>query len=395
MSAVVERLRRTPTLHLADQVLSSGTNFLAVVFVARAGTPRQFGMFSILLVTYFVTAGFNRAVPHAVAMTMDWDDERARSGYFFLPALTIGAAATAGLVVAFTLLDPAWVPVSLLLLALLLQDAVRMHAFTMQKPELALLSDGVWLLALGGGLLVSSSAVGSASAWGVGGLCGLLVTRPWRIRLRFQRRPITASVVSAALEFATLSGIGYLTPLLASPIIGVTGVAALQGANVIRGPIILLVQGLLVHRMSGPPIVPAGAVREAARLSGATLAVTLLCIPLLYLLRPFYGPPLLGATWPQVEPLVVPALLALVAGSVAFGPATVVRKMGRFGLSAKLQGTLSPLFLGLPLLGAAAAGASGFLYAMAAAYVVFAVAWWIVLPNQVARSAHQASLSTG
>ena len=395
MSAVVERLRRTPVLHLADQVLSSGTNFLAVVAVARLGTPQQFGMFSILLVTYFVAAGFNRAVPHAVAMTMDWDDERVRSGYFFLPALAIGAAGTAGLFVAFTFLDPAWVPVSLLLLPLLLQDAVRMHAFSMQKPELALLSDSVWLLALGGGLLVSSSSLGSASAWGVGGLCGLLVTRPWRIRLRFQRRPVTASVVSAALEFATLSGLGYLTPLLASPIIGVAGVAALQGANVIRGPIILLVQGLLVHRMSGPPIVPAAGVREAVRLSGTTLSVTLLCIPPLYLLRHFYGPPLLGATWPQVEPLVVPALLALVAGSVAFGPATVVRKMGRFGLSAKVQGALSPLFLGLPLLGAMAAGTSGFLYATGAAYVAFAVVWWILLPNQVARSADPASLSTG
>ena len=389
---LAERLRGTPALHLADQVLSSGTNFLAVVIVARSATPEEFGLFSLFLVTFFVATGFNRAVPHAVAMTMEWDDERARSGYFFLPPMAIGVVASAALVLTFALLDGAWVPVALLLLPLLLQDAVRMHAFAVQRPELALLSDAVWLVVMVGGFVLSSSAVGAAAAWGAGAVVGLLVTRPWRIRLRFQRRPVGPSVVSAALEFATLSGIGYLTPLLASPIIGVVGVAALQGANVIRGPLILLIQGLMVHRMAGPPVLPGTSIREAARLSGATLAVTLACVPPLYLLRDAYGPRLLGATWPEVEPLVVPALLGMVLGSVAFGPATVVRKMGRFGLSAKVQGALSPAFVVLPLIGAAAGGPPGFLYATAGVYGLFALTWWIVLPQLEGRPADRAGL---
>lgn len=393
MTGLAERLRATPALHLADQVVSSGTNFLAVVVVARNGTPQQFGTFSILLVTYFVAAGFNRSVPHAVAMTMDWDDDRARSGYFFLPSLAIGSVATVALVAAFAFLDGSWVAVSLFLLPLLLQDAVRMHAFAVHKPEVALLSDGVWLVVQGLGFVVASSATGAAAAWGLGGLCGLLVTRPWRIRLRLQRRPVSASVVSAALEFATLAGLGYLTPLLASPVIGVVGLAALQGANVIRGPIILLVQALLVHRMAGPPIGPATCVREALQLSGATMLVTLLCVPPLFLLRGLYGPPLLGATWPQVEPLVVPALLTLVLGGLAFGPATVVRKMGRFALSAKLQAAFAPAFVGLPLLGAAAAGTTGLLYATAAAFTLFGAVWWLVLPKLAGRAATPTDLA--
>lgn len=381
----VERLRGTPALHLADQVLSSGTNFVAVVMVARAATPGQFGVFSIFLIAYFVAAGFNRSVPHAIAMTMEWDDERARSSYFFLPPLVVGALGTVVLVVTFAVLDSSWIAVSLLFLPLLVQDAVRMHAFALQKPQLALFSDAVWLVVQCAGFLLVTTATGAAAVWGFGGLCALVVTRPWRIRLRLQPRPIRANVVSAGLEFATLSGLGYLTPLLASPIITVLGVGALQGANVIRGPIILLVQGLVFHRMSGPPITASTCIREARRLSGTTVGATLLCLPPLLLLRGLYGPQLLGSTWDQVEPLVLPALLTMAVGSVAFGPATVARKMGHFALSAKLQGALSPLFVALPLAGAAVDGPRGFLYATALAFAVSAATWWMVLMRVASR----------
>jgi len=393
MTALVDRLRRTPVLHLADQVLSSGTNFLAVVFVARNGTPQQFGIFSIFLVVYYVATGFNRSVPHAIAMTLEWDDERSRSGYFFLPALVLGLVATLALVGTYSVVDPSWMFLPVFLLPLLVQDAVRMHAFATQQPEVALVSDTVWLIVAGLGFLVASTSTGAAAAWAVGGVCALLVSRPWQIRVRAQRRPIQAKVLSATLEYATLSGLGFLTPLLATPIITLVGVGALQGSNVIRGPIILLIQGLLVHRMSGPPITPGNGMREALHLSGTTLAVTLACIPPLYLLRNVYGPRLLGATWPEVKPLVVPALCCMVIGSTAFGPATVVRKMGRFSVSAKLQGALVPVFVGLPLLGAVAAGPEGFLYATATAYAAFATAWWIVLPRLTGKPVARADLA--
>lgn len=392
---LTERLRGTAFLHLADQVLSSGTNFLAVVVVARMASPREFGTFSILLVAFFICTGFNRAVPHAIAMTMDWDDERARSGYFFLPPLVIGVVATVVLAPIFAVFDTSWVALPVLLLPLFLQDAVRMHAYAVHRPQVALISDAVWLAVEVVGFLIVSSAVGAAAAWALGGLCGLLVTRPWRIRVRFQRRPVGASVASAALEYATLAGLGYLTPLLASPIITVVGVGALQGANLIRGPFILVVQALLFHKMAGPPITVVTSIREALRLSASTLAVALLCIPPLVLLRGVYGPRLLGTTWPGVEPLVVPAVLTLVLGSVGFGPATVARKMGRFALSAKVQGVLTPVLVGFPLVGAATAGTKGFLYATAAAYAVFGATWWIVLHKLAARPVTPAGLVAG
>ena len=378
---VVNRLQSTPAFHLADQILSSGTNFLAMVVVARTGTPAQFGVFSLFLITYFVLTGFLRSVPHFIAMTMEWDDDQARSGYFFLPPLGLGLVATLVLVPTFALLDGQWLALPLLLLPLLMQDAARMHAFALHKPHLALLSDTVWLVFQCVGFLLAATASDAATAWALGGVAALIVTRPWRIRIRLQRRPVRANVISAGLEYATITGVGFLMPLLASPIITVVGVGALQGANVIRGPMFLLIQGLLFHRMAGPPITPGTCVREALHLSGTILLATLACVPPLLFLRGVYGPVLLGDTWLQVEPLVLPALLVQVLASLGFGPATAARKMGRFALSAKVQGSLAPVFVLLPLSGAALAGTRGFLYAMAVAYAVFSSAWWIVLPR--------------
>jgi hypothetical protein len=390
---LAQRIRHTPAIHLADQALSSGTNMLAVVVVARNGTPEQFGVFSIFLITYYFTVGFNRFVPHAIAMSLHWDDERARSSYFFLPPLVVGAVATVVLVPIFASIDRSFLLLPILLLPMLLQDAVRMHAFAIQKPQLALLSDGVWMVALVVGFLFVSTAASAASVWAIGGLCGLLISRPWSIRMRLHRRPIGASLGSAALEYITLMGLAYATPLLAAPIITVLGVAALQGAGLIRGPITLLVQGLMLHRMSGPPIGPGTCIRAALQLSATTLGVTLMCIPPLILLKDVYGPYLLGATWPSVEPLVLPALLTLVVGSVSFGPATIVRKMGRFNLSAKVQVALAPLLVGFPLAGAGVAGPKGFLYATALAYVVFGVTWWSVLKRVAGGPALPADVS--
>jgi len=384
--SLTDRMRATPALHLTDQVLSSTPNFLVVVVVGRAATPREFAIFSIFIVTFFVAAGFNRAVPHAIAMTMRWDDELSQSAYFYLPALLVGLVVTGLLMATFAMVDTRWLALPFLLIPVLFQDAVRMHAFARRRPHIAILSDAVWLLVEAAGLLVFSTAIGAATVWGISGLCALLVTRPWRIRMRLQRRPVGASAVSAALEYATLTCLGYLTPILATPYITLLGVGALQGANVIRGPIFLLIQGLLVYWMSGPPILPNKCVSKALHLSGAILTVTLLCVPPLFIFRSFYGPRILGLTWPQVEPLVVPGLLTLILASFSLGPGTVIRKMGQFRTSAVVQGAVAPVFIAFPLLGASLAGTEGFLYATALAYLVSDVTWWIVLPKLAARS---------
>lgn len=375
---LVNRVRGTAAPHVVDQALASGTNFFATIVVARMATPEQFGTFSIFLITYYITAGFNRWVPHSIAMTLDWDDERARNSYFFVPALVLGVLASLVLVPLFLILDPSFALLPLFLVPMLLQDALRMHSFAVHKPKVALASDLVWLATQTVGFLLISSAAGAATAWATGALCGALVARPWS-RLRWVRRRIRSSLVSSTLEYFTLAGINYLAPLAAIPLIAVRGVGALQGAGVLRGPITLLMQGLVFHRMAGPPVEQDRCVREALRLSGLTVAATLACVPPLLLFEDDIGPQVLGSTWPAVRPLVMPVVLTLITASASFGPSIVVRKMGRFGLSATMQAALSPFFLGFALVGAALSGPRGFLYGTALAYSLSTAVWWAVL----------------
>jgi len=368
---------------MVDQVLASGTNFLATVMVARRGTPEQFGIFSIFLIAYYLLAGFSRSVPHAIAMTIEWNEDSARNAFFFLPPCALGFGATLVLLPVFWALDNSFTLLPLFLLPLLVQDAVRMRAFAVQKPQVAIWSDIVWLAVIALGLPLASEAAGTAILWCVGGLCGGLVAKPWR-NVRWQRRPMKGAIVSATLEFVSLSGLNYVGPLLAVPLVSMKGAGALQGAGVLRGPVALLVQVLLFHRMTGPPIPREACLQQAFRLAMLAFAATLVCVPLLVLLKDTYGPRLLGATWPMTEPLITPTILTLLLGSIAFGPATVVRKMGLFNLSAKVQITLAPCFLGLALIGALVADSKGFLYGVALAYTLSSIVWWVLLPRVAA-----------
>ena len=191
----LDRLRVSPALHITDQALSSGTNFLATIAVARNGTPEEFGVFSLILLIFFLTVGYNRAVPHAIAMTLDWDNERERNAYFFLPALVLGGTCALVFAPVFAILDPSFALVAALLLPLLLQDAVRMHGFAIQKPFLAIRSDLAWFAVQLVGLGFATSAGGAATVWAAGSVCGVLVTRSW-LHLSWKRRPIKESVVT-------------------------------------------------------------------------------------------------------------------------------------------------------------------------------------------------------
>jgi len=342
------------------------------------GTPRQFGVFSVFLVSYYVIVGFNRAVPHAVAMTLEWEDERARNGYFFFPAWVLGGLGALVLVPIMAILEPSFALLPIFLLPLLLQDAVRMHSFALHKPGTAIASDTIWLaIELIGFALVSTPAA-AALVWAGASMCGALVVRPW-LQMRWVRRPVTVSIVSSALEYLVLGGFGILAPLFAGFIISIRGVGALQGANVFRGPVTLLVQGLVAHTMAGPPISRDSCSREALSLSGIIAVATLVFVAPIVVLKDVYGPFLLGPTWPLVDPLIYPTVLSLGVCSTAFGPATVIRKMGLFRLSATVQIALTPCFVAFALLGAAQAGAEGFVNGTTVAYGISATVWWTVL----------------
>jgi len=305
---------------------------------------------------------------------------------YFYPAFGLGLAGGLGLVLLFGLVDHTFMVIGPLLLPLLVQDAVRMNAFASGRPSVAVLSDATWLITFLIGIAFVSTAAGIALVWALGGMCGAVVTRPW-LETCWERRSIKRDVASSSLEYVASAGLGYLLPLLAIPLVAVEGVGAVEGAMVLQGPIFLLIQALIIHRMSGPAIAVSQCLREAVQLSATTLGVVLLSIPVLVGLQNWYGPIVLGPTWPSVQPLILPTVVTLLMCAIAFGPATVIRKMGQFKLSATVQISLCPFFVAFSLGGAAVIGPPGFLLGTACAWFLSAVVWWPILWRFAKRTA--------
>lgn len=179
------------SLTLADQLVSSASNFAVGVLVARAGGANALGAFGIAFLVWIAAVGVNRALvtdPMTVLADPDAEaDERLaqmRRGMTATLSLGLGwaavlaAAGSAGLVAGLNgtplLALAPWMP------CLLLQDYWRATAFRLHQAGRALANDVVFALAQGSAtvaLFVThvDSVAAFVAAWGIGGTAGALL----------------------------------------------------------------------------------------------------------------------------------------------------------------------------------------------------------------------------
>lgn len=167
---------------VADQAISSGTNFLTSLIAMWLLGPRQFGGLTLALALGYLVLGVARAVigdpllAHASAQT---DEDRHRMVRdATTTALLLGVVA-ALVVAGFGMLtgprELFWV--APWLVPLLVQDAGRYAALSARHPQGALVLDGVWAGAQAAAL-VAFWAAGWVStgmllaAWGIGAVAG-------------------------------------------------------------------------------------------------------------------------------------------------------------------------------------------------------------------------------
>jgi O-antigen/teichoic acid export membrane protein len=178
---------RRAVLTLTDQIVSSASNFVVGVLIARAGGADALGAFGIAFLVWLVVLGANRALvtePMTVGGAMDSDNAELREGLLATLILGVGGAgllAVAGSVMGLAGFNPVaalalapWIP------SLLVQDYCRSMAFRLRCPGRALISDVVFAVVQGTatlGLFVFH--VGSVSAflasWGIGATAGAIV----------------------------------------------------------------------------------------------------------------------------------------------------------------------------------------------------------------------------
>src|SRR5918993_4018208 len=148
---------------VADQALSSLTNFGIGICVARLLGPSELGAFSLAFVTYFVALNATRGlatdpllVRYSGVEPASWRRAvRDATGMVTVVGLILGACfVTAGMLLGGSL-RLAFVSMGLVLPGLLLQDSWRYSFFAAGRGKLGFMNDVVWVLALAPALAIA------------------------------------------------------------------------------------------------------------------------------------------------------------------------------------------------------------------------------------------------
>jgi len=382
----------------ADQALNSGTNFALSVVIARNVGAAEFGAFGLVFSCYLLAVGFTRAVagePLLVRASVGHADMRhqlatASTGTALVIGLLGSAACVVGGIATSGPTHVALLAFALLLPGLLVQDTLRHVSFAAGRPRDAFANDAVWGAAqlIGVVALFRTGHVGLASltvAWGLGATAAAVwalaahrllpaptQARPW---LRRQRDLVPAFVG----EFATRNASTRLVVFVVAATAGLDAVAGMRAAQVITGPatVLLLGAGLVtvpeavrLHERN-PELLPQLARRLTIGFGLGALAIG--ATPLL--LSDEAGTALLGASWEQAKPVLLPQALLLAAMGATTGWATGLRALGaaRSSLGARL--VIAPIGLGAGAIGAVVDGAAGAVYGLAAVYLLGVAVW--------------------
>jgi O-antigen/teichoic acid export membrane protein len=388
---------------LADQSLSSLTNFAAAALVARTAGVQEFGVFAVAFATYTLGLGISRAATGEPIVarfsgleTRQWRiGVRASTGtaillglFFGLVCLTVSATTLGGSFRAtFAMLG-------LTFPGLILQDAWRYAFFASANNRRAFSNDLVWTILLAFGLVFAllerqHSAAQFMLIWGLSatgaGLAGCLQSRLIPGPRHAARWIREQSDLGARFlgEFLALTGATQLMLYGLAILSGVAAVGAIRGGIVSMGPLNILLMGVTLV-----------AVPEAVRVSRAalghlwkycvTLSVILAGVAVAWgfvviLIPDSLGRLVLGETWDAARPTLFPVALWIAGNGVVAGAMAGLRALQAASHSLRAQVVSASARLLLGLAGGAFAGAAGAAWGVAAATLGTSVIWWIHL----------------
>jgi O-antigen/teichoic acid export membrane protein len=382
---------------LVDQVLSSGTQLLLIVLVARQTDPATFGAVSVALIAHGFLLGVVRAAIGEVVLLRCRADRSATRheaccGLFL--ALLAGVAAGLGLVGAavaiggevghFLLLMAAAAPL------VYGHDLLRYVAYGAGRVEQAVLVDAVWL-----GVQVAVSAVllaiGEATpirlvlAWVLGAGLGLIALA---VRQRLRPRPVAVGrwwaeergrASGFLADFLVSSGMWQGAFLLLGALMSLEEFGALRVAIVSVSPLANLLAGvrtLTLAHLAGLRARPALACRRAAQLGLGLAAAAALYGAGLVLLPDRWGSELFGETWSEAAALVGIVAIAEVIRLPTFAAVDLIKVLGTPVdlVRTRLTGGIG-VVIGL-LLGGIVAGPRGAAVGTAVGYAWNVAIWW-------------------
>ena len=381
--------------------MSTLTNFLLSIFVARTLGATQFGAFSLAYLTFGFALNASRGLsiePLLIRFSgtdlRTWRRATAGStGTALLVGLAAGACALAAGALVGGTTGLAFIALGLTLPGLLLQDSWRYAFFALGRGHHAFINDTIWaaiqipalaLLKMSG----HANVFWFVLAWGVsaavGAAIGALQARvvpnlagatQWLVRHRdLGPRYLAENTGGNAAD--TLRGYGV------SYILGLAAVGYVQAAGVLMGPFKILFFGM------GMITIP-----EAARIlrrsprhlplycvgvsTGLTVLALVWGVVLLVALPRGLGHLMLGSLWRPTYPLVLPATLAVMAMCATTGAGIGLHALAAARRSLRAVILTSVLVVACTLVGAVTGGTLGTMrYYAAASWLGALVSWW-------------------
>lgn len=386
---------------LADQVVSSLTNFAVSIYVVHVLGAEQFGAFSLAYVTYGFALSASRGLATDPLMVRfsgtdvpTW--RRAVTGCTGTAAvvgLALGACVLAAAAVLSGAAGLAFLALGLTLPGLLLQDSWRYSFFALGRGSQAFINDTICALTLLPALAVLR-VTGHADvfwfvfAWGVtatiaaavGPLQARVIPRPagawgWVSQQRDlgPRYLAEGTTQSAAVQFRAY-GIGL--------VLGLAALGSVQAAATLFGPMTILFLGMSLVTIPeaarvlrrSPQHLPLFCLVIAGGLSLAGLAWGII---LLVAVPRGLGHVLLGPIWRSTYPLVLPQMLFVIGQGVGSGVGAGLHALAAARRSLRLVVVMSVLYVIGSLAGAAVGGAAGAVWGAAVSqWIGAAYGWW-------------------
>jgi O-antigen/teichoic acid export membrane protein len=398
---LVRQASRRLTWGVADQAMSSLTNFLLTIFIARTLHAVQFGAFTLAYVTYGFAINASRGLsiePLLVRFSgtalPTWRRAAAScTGTALLVGLVTGACAVAaGLLIGGTT-GLAFIALGLTLPGLLLQDSWRYSFFAVGHGHHAFVNDSVWAV-----LLLPSLAflkiTGHANvfwfvlAWGTTAAVGAAIA-PLQARVmpnlagapRWLSRHRDLGPRYLAENTGGNAG-DTLRSYTLSNLLVLAAVGYIQAANTLMGPFKIVFFGISLLTLPEAAKLLRRSPRQlplfcAAVSAGLTLLALTWGIVLLVALPRGLGHLMLGSLWRPAFPLVPAATLTTIAACVITGALLGLHALGAARRSLRAVILTAVLVIACGLAGALTGGMLGTMRYVAAANCLGAVVtWW-------------------
>jgi O-antigen/teichoic acid export membrane protein len=402
---------------VADQAMSSVSNFAVNIYIARTLGAVSYGAFALAYVTYGFAVNASRGLgtdPLLVRFSgtdlVTWRRAVAScTGTATAVGMVIGACVLAASLLFGGTTRLAFLALGLTLPGLLLQDSWRYAFFAHGRGSQAFLNDTIWTVTLLPALvflrrtghanvfwLVLAWGAAAAVAAAVGPLQARVLPKlthavSWvRTHRDLGPRYLAEGTLNSSQNQLRNYGVGF--------ILGLAALGYVQAASTLMGPFMVVFFGM------GLVLLP-----EAARIlrkSPRHLALFCACasggmallglawgVVLLVALPRGLGHFMLGSLWRPTYPLVAPSTIAIMGGCVQAGAGTGLHALGAARRSLRAMALISGIFVASGLAGAVVDGAFGAICGAAVASWIGGLLFWLQLRNALREHDKTAGLS--